>query len=156
MLEIDSFYLIALSVATGILIIALGFMGWMLSRQNEQVNFPGITTTCPDFWAISEDGLKCEQPAANSFNRGTVKPDIKDKDGTTITSIFDAYKKKGTPDLITIPGKSASTVTGQHTANSFDSKDAGWGSGNDAICNNRKWASDNNINWDTVTNVNFC
>jgi len=156
MFEIDSFYLIALSVATGILIIALGFMGWMLSHQKDEIKFPGITTTCPDFWAISEDGLKCELPPPNNFNRGTVKSGIIDKDGKSINNIFDAYKKRGTTVWKTIPGKSASTVTGQHTANSFDSKDAGWGSGNDAICNKRKWAKDNKINWDTVTNTNFC
>jgi hypothetical protein len=156
MFEIDSFYLIALSVATGILIIALGFMGWMLSHQKDEIKFPGITTTCPDFWAISEDGLKCELPPPNNFNRGTVKSDIIDKDGKRINNIFDAYKKRGTTVWAIVPGKSASTVTGQHTANSFDSKDAGWGSGNDAICNKRKWAKDNKINWDTVTNTNFC
>jgi len=156
MLEIDSFYLIALSVATGILIISLGFMGWMLSRQKDQINFPGITTTCPDFWAISEGGVKCELPPSNNFNIGTVKSGIKNNSGNSIKSIFDAYKKKGTTVWKTIPGKSTSNVTGQHTIDSFDSKDAGWGSGNDAICNKRKWAKDNNINWDTVTNVNFC
>jgi hypothetical protein len=42
----------------------------MLSRQNDQVKFPSITTTCPDFWTIT--GGKCVQPAAGNFNSGTI------------------------------------------------------------------------------------
>jgi hypothetical protein len=155
MFEIDSFYLIVLTIAIIILIIALGFMGWMLSHQKDDIKFPGITTTCPDFWTISQDGTKCEQPE-NNFNEGTVKPGIKTKDKKDITNVFEAYKKPGTSEWTAVPGKSTSAVEGSYTINSFDSKDAGWGSGNDAICNKRKWANNNKINWDTVTNVNFC
>lgn len=155
MFEIDSFYLIVLSIAIIILIIALGFMGWMLSHQKDEIKFPGITTTCPDFWTISQDGTKCEQPD-NNFNKGTIKPGIKNKDKTDITNVLEAYKKPGTNEWTAVPGKSASEVEGSYTINSFDSKDAGWGSGNDAICNKRNWANNNKINWDTVTNVNFC
>lgn len=70
MFEIDSFYLIVLSMAIFVLIVALGFMGWMLSRQNDQVKFPSITTTCPDFWKIDDKG-NCERPSDGNFNRGT-------------------------------------------------------------------------------------
>jgi hypothetical protein len=70
MFEIDSFYLIVLSVAIFILIVALGFVGWMLSRQNDQVKFPSITTTCPDFWKIDDKG-NCVRPSEGNFNRGT-------------------------------------------------------------------------------------
>lgn len=156
MFEIDSFYLIVLTIAIIILIITLGFMGWMLSHQKDQIDFPGITTTCPDFWGISEDGTKCEQPGANSFNRGIVKTNVKDKDGKMIQTIFEAYKKPGTSGYTAIPGKSAAAVEGKYTVNSFDSKDAEWGSGKDAICNKRKWSNDNKINWDTITNTNVC
>ena len=68
MFEIDSFYLIVLSMAIFVLIVALGFMGWMLSRQNDQVKFPNITTTCPDFWTIV--GGNCVQPTEGNFNSG--------------------------------------------------------------------------------------
>lgn len=57
-------------MAIFVLIVALGFMGWMLSRQNDQVKFPNITTTCPDFWKIDDKG-NCEQPTEGNFNRGT-------------------------------------------------------------------------------------
>ena len=144
MFEIDSFYLIILSVAVFILILALGFSGWMLSKQNDQIDFPNITTTCPDFWTISEDGLYCEQPASTNFNYGS----------SAITS--NNYLKRGTSgNPGPVPGRQ-SLVSGKHTASSFDSKDAAWGSGKDGVCNKREWATDNNIQWDTVTNVNYC
>jgi hypothetical protein len=140
MFEIDSFYLIILSVAVFILILALGFSGWMLSKQNDQIDFPNITTTCPDFWTISKDDddddkLYCEQPAGNNFNYGS-------------SGILTNYVKLGTSGTaVSVPGKATDT--------SFDSKHADWGLGKEAICNKRKWATDNKIKWDTVTNVNF-
>jgi hypothetical protein len=143
MFEIDSFYLIILSVAVFILILALGFSGWMLSKQNDQIDFPNITATCPDFWTISEDGLYCEQPDSNNFNYGS-------------STILSNYKKIGESTTGPVPGKPTATVADKHTINSFDSKHADWGLGKEAICNKRKWATDNTIQWDTVTNVNFC
>ena len=137
MFEIDSFYLIILSVAVFILILALGFSGWMLSHQKDQIDFPNITATCPDFWAIDAKG-NCEQPTSPNFNYGSS------------TILTDGYVKLGTSGVLSaVPGK----VSG---ANSFYSKDAAWGSGKDGVCNKRKWATDNSIKWDTVTNVNFC
>ena len=136
MFEIDSFYLIILSVAVFILILALGFSGWMLSKQNDQINFPNITTTCPDFWTIDETG-NCVQPnAADKFNYGS-------------SNILSNYVKLGTSGT---PGP----VPGKTDTASFDSKNAAWGSGKTGVCNKRKWSTNNNIQWDTVTNVNYC
>jgi hypothetical protein len=137
MFEIDSFYLIILSVAVFILILALGFSGWMLSHQKDQIDFPNITATCPDFWTIDGTG-NCVQPDASNFNYG--------KDANILSN----YIALGTTNAAgAVPGK----VSG---ATSFNSKDDAWGSGKEAICDKRKWATDNSIKWDTVTNVNFC
>jgi hypothetical protein len=139
MFEIDSFYLIILSVALFILIAVLGFMGWMLSHQKDQIDFPNITTTCPDFWEIDSvvgatNGY-CKQPTTStSFNYGSAN---------SLTN----YIKTGTTTAGSVPGLNGAT---------FNSKDSGWGSGKEAVCAQRKWANDNNIKWDTVTNVNFC
>uniref|UniRef100_A0A6C0B7L2 CPW-WPC domain-containing protein n=1 Tax=viral metagenome TaxID=1070528 RepID=A0A6C0B7L2_9ZZZZ len=131
MFDIDSFYLIVMSVALFVLIVALGFMGWMMSHQKDQVNFPNITTTCPDFWRVADNG-NCEQPTTGNFNSGTA-----------ITS--------------DTPGFVASTpVSGVTPPNKFNSNHAGWGSGNAAVCKKKKWADTNGIKWDTVTNVNYC
>jgi len=135
MFEIDSFYLIILSVALFILIAVLGFMGWMLSHQKDQIDFPNIKTTCPDFWEIDSTNGYCKQPTTStSFNYGS---------DTSLTN----YIKTGTTTAVVVPGKIDAT---------FNSKDSEWGSGKEAVCAQRKWANDNNIKWDTVTNVNFC
>ena len=139
MFEIDSFYLIILSVAVFILILALGFSGWMLSKQNDQIDFPNITATCPDFWTIDTSG-NCVQPTSTNFNYG--------KDANIITSGYVKLGTSGTPGPV--PGKDTTSD------NKFNSKHADWGSGKDGVCNKRKWATDNNIKWDTVTNVNYC
>lgn len=133
MFEIDSFYLIILSVATFILILVLGFMGWMLSHQKDEIIFPQVTISCPDFWTLSENN-KCLQPDSGKFNSG---------DANSLTQ----YKAIGSATNIDVPGK----IDG-----GFNSSDAGWGTGKSATCNKRKWANDNGIIWDSVTNVNFC
>lgn len=51
-------------------------MGWMLSHQTDQIKFPSITTTCPDFWKIDDKGY-CLQPGKGNFNRGIA--DLDDK-----------------------------------------------------------------------------
>jgi hypothetical protein len=145
MFEIDSFYLIVLSIAVIILIIALGFMGWMLSHQKDDIKFPGITTTCPDFWTIAGDG-SCVRPATTHFNYGNDS-----KSGSGMNNILKSYKPPGASKWADVPG-----IDSTSSPTKFNSKADGWGSANDAICNKRKWSSDNGILWDTVTNVNFC
>jgi hypothetical protein len=134
MFEIDSFYLIILSVAIFILILVLGFMGWMLSHQKDEIIFPQVTISCPDFWTLAEDNV-CMQPDAGKFNRG---------DGS-----LTKYRAIGSATNIDVPG-----INKDETG--FNSSDAGWGTGKSATCNKRKWANDNGIIWDSVTNVNFC
>ena len=138
MFEIDSFYLIILSVATFILILVLGFMGWMLSRQKDDIMFPQVTISCPDFWTLSPNNV-CMQPGTDNgkdkFNRGA--------DSLT------KYRAVGSATETDVPGINSNK-------DGFDSSDAGWGTGKSATCNKRKWANDNGIVWDSVTNVNFC
>ncbi len=137
MFEIDSFYLIVLSVATFILILVLGFMGWMLSHQNDEIKFPQVTISCPDFWAIDANN-KCVAPASGKFNSGAANSLAK-------------YKAIGSTTTTNVPG-----ANNNNNPTAFDSSDDGWGTGSSATCNKRKWAIDNSIIWDSVTNVNFC
>jgi hypothetical protein len=138
MFEIDSFYLIVLSVATIILILVLGFMGWMLSHQKDEIKFPQVTISCPDFWDLSANN-ECIQPASGKFNRGA-------DDSLT------KYRALGSATNADVPG----VVSSNGNKIGFESSDAGWGTGSSATCNKRKWANDNGILWDSVTNVNFC
>lgn len=150
MFEIDSFYLIVLSIAIIILIITLGFMGWMLSHQKDQIKFPGITNTCPDFWAIDANG-SCVRPAATHFNHGDNSKSGAVQDDAVTNNILKSYKPPGASKWANVPG-----IDSAVSPTKFNSMDGAWGSSNDGICNKRKWAMDNGVRWDTVTNVNFC
>ena len=69
---------------------------------------------------------KCTRPVANQVNYGN-KDDV-------------------TPGL---PG-------GVFVNNQFDFTNAGWSAGGNAVCAKKKWANSHGINWDTVTNANYC
>lgn len=38
----------------------------------------------------------------------------------------------------------------------FDFANSGWSAGGNAVCAKKKWANSHGINWDTVTNANYC
>ena len=38
----------------------------------------------------------------------------------------------------------------------FDFTNAGWSAGGNAVCAKKKWANSHGINWDTITNANYC
>lgn len=40
--------------------------------------------------------------------------------------------------------------------NIFDFTNSGWSAGGNAVCAKKKWANSHGINWDTVTNANYC
>lgn len=67
----ESFYFIILAIAIVILILVLAVIGWMMTKNVQSQKFPGITTTCPDYWTIDETG-KCVRPGPTQMNYGTV------------------------------------------------------------------------------------
>ncbi len=69
-MDFNNFYTMVTIIAIVLLIFALAFIGWTLSKQKTIDEHPKLRTTCPDFWAIDADG-KCQQPSAGGLNRGT-------------------------------------------------------------------------------------
>jgi len=126
-MDFSNFYTLVLTIAIVILILLLGYIGWLMSKQKVTDEFPKLRTSCPDFWKVqSGDSGKvfCVRPTAtDALNRG--------------------------PDTW---ADGASGVDG----NKFDTTDAGWASGGNAVCGKQKWANSTQITWDTVTNANFC
>ena len=120
----DSFYFIILAIAIVILILVLAVIGWMMTKNVQSQKFPGITTTCPDFWTIDGTG-KCVRPGATKMNYGS---------GDLSTAINDTKLTPG------------------GAVNSFDPNDAGWSKSGDPICEKRKWANLYGVKWDTVVN----
>ena len=120
----DSFYFIILAIAIVILILVLAVIGWMMTKNVQSQKFPGITTTCPDFWTINADGT-CKRPDAGQINRGS-------------TSLDSAI--------------SDTNLTPGGALNSFDPNNAEWSKSGDPICEKRKWANLYGVKWDTVVN----
>lgn len=130
MLEFANFYSITLTIATIILILALAFVGWAMTKSKDQVKFPQLQNTCPDNWTVDGSG-NCVQPTG--INMGN----------KTLDTALSATPK------ITTPGLSDDKKM-------FDPNDAGWSAAGNAACAKKKWASDLNIAWDTITNSNYC
>jgi hypothetical protein len=47
-------------------------------------------------------------------------------------------------------------VPGGFSEGKFDFANSGWSAGGNAVCAKKKWANSHGINWDTVTNANYC
>jgi hypothetical protein len=127
---VDSFYTTVLTIAVVILIIVLAFLGWTMSKQKDTDNFPKLQTDCPDFWGIEKDGAKtyCIQPKVDQVNYGDASANY--ISGNTMAPGFEN--------------------------NRFDFTNSGWSAGGNAVCTKKKWANSHGINWDTVTNANYC
>ena len=124
---INSFYTTVLVIAIVVLILTLGFLGWVMSKQKATDNFPKLQTSCPDYWGvITENGKAyCKQPVEGQVNYGN--------------------------------SAATSAIGYDSTNQRFDFSNAGWSAeGGNAICAKKKWANKYGINWDTVTNYNAC
>ena len=130
-MDFSNFYTMVFTIAIVILMLLLGYMGWLMSQQKEIDEFPKLRTSCPDFWKIeSGDNGKvfCVRPGADALNRG-----------------LDTWAD----------GASGIDASGSN-ATKFDTTDVGWASGGNAVCGKQKWANNSKITWDTVSNANFC
>jgi hypothetical protein len=130
-MDFSNFYTLVLTIAIVILIVVLGYLGWMMSKAHVSDESPKLRTSCPDLWQV-ENGpggeVFCVQPSKGSLNRG--------EDSNTTTPIGSA--------------------SGSVPDNKFNTNDLGWASAGNAVCGKQKWANAHGIKWDTVSNANFC
>ena len=143
LLYMETFYLIVLSIATIILILALTIIGVMLRNQYKKAVFPPKSSTCPDGWTYV-DPSGCKLPdittISNYKNTGILP------DNTTLyhpenDSVYkNFFTKVGTSDYYLDPSNNK------------------WASitGTTAICAQKNWATQYNILWDGVSNYNQC
>lgn len=128
----ETFYLIVLAIAIILLIIILAYIGIYGMRDNNSATFPPVKYDCPDYWKKDEDTGACIIPTSDSSNMGA------------FGSNGDLTPTK--PNIIGInPGRTA-----------IDFDDVGWSAIGSSRCSQKKWAIDNNIVWDTVSNYNQC
>ena len=126
-MDFSNFYTLVLTIAIIILILLLGYIGWLMSEQKTVDEFPKLRTSCPDYWKVQSDEngkVYCVRPDDGGLNRGD--------DGWAENAIGVVENIK------------------------FDTTDPGWASAGNTVCGKQKWANKNGISWDTVTNANFC
>jgi len=121
------YYTIVLVIAVILLIVALVFVGMMLTTRGRNYPFPEYQAVCPDFWLV--DGSMC-RPPPGGYN--TPSPD----------------KFSGTSPSIEHTG----VVVKGNTVVSLDTSPAGWS----GLCSKSAWAKMNGIFWDGVANTNQC
>ena len=134
----ELFHIIVLSVATVALILILIFVGILLSKGDTNAAFPPTFGICPDFWEISAGTSKCMIP-----NIQTTK--------LNIGSIYDDNTMTLKDAITYTPGYSydiSDNVISQY----IDFSDPKW----KGICDKKKWANENGIVWDGVSNYNSC
>lgn len=126
----ETFYLIVLSVAIILLIIILAYIGVYGMNEKSKSAFPPVKYDCPDYWQKNEYGeclIPTSGPNMGAFNN--------------------------TSDLIptqqNIPGINTSN-------NAIDFESTAWSASGSSRCAHKKWANDNGIVWDTVSNYNQC
>jgi len=127
----ETFYLIVLSVAIILLIIILAYIGVYGMNEKSKSAFPPVKYDCPDYWQKNEDG-KCVIPTSGP-NMGA----------------FETNYQGDPPDKKGIPGFN-------ENEDAIDFEDADWSASGSSRCAQKKWAIDNSIVWDTVSNYNQC
>jgi hypothetical protein len=142
----DSFYLIVLSIATIVLILLLTFIGILMKKAVGAEIYPTVSNMCPDYWDASSTPGVCYVPngSTQKVNRGGLAY------GTPTYNVKDYTNNK-------LGYKDGTSETSPATFNMLDT--AAWGKeypGYTLKCAQRKWAIDNQISWDGVTNYNGC
>lgn len=127
----ETFYLIVLSVAIILLIIILAYIGVYGMNEKSKSAFPPVKYDCPDYWQKNEEGecvIPTSGPNMGAFNtNGDLIPTIQN-----IPGIDDINK------------------------DTINFEDPAWSASGSSRCAQKKWANDNGIVWDTVSNYNQC
>lgn len=129
------FYIIVSSIAVIFLILVLTFMGIMMRNQNSKAIYPPTSFVCPDYWT-SDDLGNCTLPTKMSSSDPLVP-----------------INSGGTKNL----GKNSNIAPYSKDMYSFNVNNVLWSSGGKStLCAQKDWATQNNIQWDGVSNFNGC
>ena len=135
MAQLERFHLIAIGVASIILVVVLVLIGILLIKGNNTSSFPPLANSCPDFWYQTNEG--CVLPQVKTMKNYT------DPKSSTVASAPGAIRN--TKD---------STIT-----YAIDFTNPAWASYQgvtDPVCGQKKWATAAEVYWDGVTNYNKC
>ena len=133
----ETFHIIVLSVATVALILILIFVGVLLSKGDTNSAFPPSYGMCPDYWVMDASSNKC------------LIPNIQ----TTKLNIGNMYDTDETlKDAITYTPGYGYDISNNVITQYIDFSDPKW----KGQCDKKKWASENGIVWDGISNYNNC
>jgi len=139
----DVFYTVVVIIAVIIMILALTYIGILISQKTIGANivgYPPIATTCPDNWEAMETSAGntvCKIPTTEMKNVGALY-DTNDVLDTGITGDTSGYGTEGDVKYI-------------------DFNDPLWSSTSEiTTCAKKTWADTYNIQWDGVTNYTLC
>ena len=138
----EKFHIIVLSIATVALILILIFVGILLSKGNTNEAYPPSYGICPDYWEVDTDETtntsKCIIP-----NIQTTKLNIGNMYDESTMTLKDA--------ITYTPGYSYD-ISNNVVTQYIDFSDSKW----TGVCDKRKWANENGIVWDGISNYNSC
>ena len=172
----DDFYFYACVIALIILIILLAMIGIAISYSKKLLIYPPTYKNCPDYWTEG-DGTTgngqagyCLYPNQATYrNRGdtdfafnTNKALPSSSDYVELNKLaYVAYGNSAPFSASIIDSNTASSIDKYYIK--MNGNDASWNSiygnsytGLTARCAKRKWAIDNGIVWDGITNYNGC
>jgi hypothetical protein len=167
----EDFYFYTLAIALVILILMLTMIGITIYYGNGTKEYPPTLNACPDYWVNPTD-FSNVTPTANDNNKSSWVTSLPGnteainyclwpgKDGTNkgnssynnqhIITDFTNFKEKI---------KSFYESTDKQAYIQMKGNDASWNAyypGMTTRCAKRKWAIDNGIVWDGVSNYNGC
>ena len=132
----EQFYVIVITIAIVLLILALTYIGvFLIGDDTAKVTFPPHSNQCPDYWEVNGDG-SCEIQK-NGINLGT-KSDDSER----------TYADKD--EFVPASGDGNQFVTDDDSNPRSIDFTAG------SICDKKQWANRFEVAWDGVTNYNKC
>ena len=143
----NSFQTITIVIALILLVIILGYLGYMMSyygKGNKIVEFPTKQNICPDRWTVNSVG-HCVVPSSTAPNSKLfASADMDPSDAWTVDC-------SGTTQLASV------VCSDNQTPISFDPLHTSWtAGGKTSICTKKDWANKNGILWDGVSNYTKC
>jgi hypothetical protein len=134
------YYYVSVAVLV-VLIVVLTFLGISMTRMKSLDVYPPMQNACPDYWDISGTSGFCGFPAQGQKNRGDI-------------AVLEADKNK--------------IDSGVSWYSTLDVKDGKWINFGDpnrwsalypslnTVCAKKRWAENNGVVFDSVTNYSGC
>jgi len=162
----DPFYMYVVMGAFVILIIILIVLGVMMTELQSKTLFPPTQNACPDYWELAPNG-QCKFPSqsnAKNVGNGIIEIDTTSP-GINAISVNTPGFKTWAPALRVNDGTNYYTAAND-TQKAYQFVSLSDASGTAAMadlypglttrCAQKKWAVNNNIVWDGVTNFTGC